>query len=179
MTQKRRGETLALIPLPRPSHCLYLEISNLASPRQRYYKRSMLPANTGWHAYGYNTPTWTPRCEIFWGTKGCEVLEVEDNVWNVLSAPRAIRFTTLMRSDGAEIYVLTRPPWGWRIICKVTENYWRGKGEASFCTWSQDKRLQVFPSVVNNLITKSCLFIARIYQSNYSQKNYTYCSENY
>ncbi len=38
-----------------------------------------------------------------------EALQVEDNVRNVLSAPRAIRFTTLTRSKGAEIYVLTRP----------------------------------------------------------------------
>lgn len=169
---------MLLISHPGPSHCLSTEICNAACPRRKYYKGCMLPViRTASHT-SIILLTWTLRCGIFCRPK-LRSFGWEDNVWNVLSAPRAIRFTTLMRSDGAEIYVLTRPPWGWRIICKVTENYWRGKGDGSFCTWRKGKRLQVFPSVVNNLITKSCLFIARIYQSNYSQKNYTYCSENY
>ena len=43
--KKDVGKLWSLIPLPRPSHCLHIEISNLASPRRRYYKRGILSAN--------------------------------------------------------------------------------------------------------------------------------------
>ena len=45
--------------------------------------------------------------------------EREDNVRNVLSAPRATRFTTLRAVRRAEIYVLTHPPSGWRITANL------------------------------------------------------------
>ena len=43
-TKKTWGNSRAYLH-PRPSHCLCYKISNLASPRRRYYKHCMLPAN--------------------------------------------------------------------------------------------------------------------------------------
>ena len=84
-----------------------------------------------------------------------------------------------MRSDGAEIYVLTRPPWRLANHLQSYRKLLKRKGERELLYLKQGQKVASVPLGCKQSYHKNCLFIARIYQSNYSQKNYTYCSENY
>ncbi len=72
---KKAWESILLIPLSRPSHCLLSGISNATAHAKRYYK-GIPPLRGG---IDIIHPTWTLCCPIFRIIKVCEVLTVEDN----------------------------------------------------------------------------------------------------